>query len=350
MSNLETLGWGPFFSSQLAPEEALTLSPGRAVADRGPRLAVRFEDGERLVTVPGRLRAAGEVPVVGDFVLAPPGDDPPIARVLERRSLLSRNGAGRETAEQVLAANVDVVLLVQGLDEGVNPRRLERTLAAVYAGGAVPAVVLTKPDLVPDPGAALGEAAAVARGAPVLAASGLTGEGMEDVARLLAPGRTGVFVGPSGAGKSTLVNALLGAEIQVTAAVREHDARGRHATTGRRLFLLAGGGAVIDGPGIRELRLWDAGGLGAAFDDVAALAERCRFRDCRHDGEPGCAVVAAVEGGALDRARLESLRKLEREIEVQEARRGGAAARVEKQRWKGIKRELRRVYRNRGRE
>lgn len=350
MSILETLGWGPFFSSQLTPDDALTLLPGRAVADRGRRLAVRFEDGERLVTVPGRLRATGEAPVVGDFVLAPPGEEPPLARVLARRSRLSRGAAGRETAEQVLAANVDLVLVVQGLDQGVNPRRLERTLAAVYACGAAPAVVLTKTDLVPDGGAALAEAAEVARDAPVVAASGMTGEGVGELARLLAPGRTAVLVGPSGAGKSTLVNALLGAEVQATAAVRPHDARGRHRTTGRRLFVLDGGGAVIDGPGIRELRLWDATGLEAAFEDVAALAARCRFRDCRHSGEPGCAVAAAVDAGALDRGRLESLHKLEREAELQEARRDGAAARAERQRWKGVRREIRRLYRDRGRE
>jgi ribosome biogenesis GTPase len=181
----------------------------------------------------------------------------------------------------------------------------------------------------------------------VLVASGLTGEGLAEIARILAAGLTGVFVGPSGAGKSTLVNAHLGAEVQPTAAVRERDARGRHTTTGRRLFALAGGGAVVDGPGIRELRLWDAEGLGAAFDDVAALASSCRFRDCRHEGEPGCAVAAAVDAGALDPGRLESLRKLGREAELQEARRAGAAAWAERQRWKGIRREQRRLQRDR---
>jgi ribosome biogenesis GTPase / thiamine phosphate phosphatase len=283
------------------------------------------------------------------LVLATRGAAPVVAQVLGRRSALSRSAAGRATAEQVLAANVDLVLVVQGLDEGAHPRRLERTLAAVHASGAEPAIVLTKPDLVDDPRAALAEAEAVAGGAPVLAASGVTGAGVGDVARLLAAGRTGVFVGPSGAGKSTLVNALLGRAAQETAPVRAHDARGRHTTTNRRLFVLPEGGAVIDGPGIRELRLWDADGLEAAFDDVAALAAGCRFRDCRHAGEPGCAVAAAVEAGALDPGRIENRRKLEREAALQEARRDGAAARAERQRWKGIRKELRRVYRDRGR-
>jgi ribosome biogenesis GTPase len=347
VSVLQALGWGPFFSSQLSPGEA-ALAAGRVVDERGPSIVVRFEDRERVVAVPGRLRAGGG-PAVGDFVLAAPGDPPVVARVLARRTRLSRNAAGRATAEQVLAANVDVVLVVQGLDEGPNPRRLERTLAAVHAGGAAPALILTKCDLVADPAPALAEAVAVAGGAPVLAASAVTGRGIDDVRALLAPGLTGAFVGPSGAGKSTLVNALLGAEVQRTAPVRARDARGRHATTSRRLFALEGGGAIVDGPGLRELRLWDAAGLDAAFDDVAALAARCRFRDCRHAGEPGCAVAEAVEAGELDAGRLEGLRKLEREAEHQERRRDGAAAREERRRWKGVARSIRRLHRERGR-
>lgn len=349
MSTLAALGWGPYFSAQLSSEEASTLLVGRVVADRGRRLRVRFEAGDRLAIVPGHLLGADPAPVAGDFVLAAPGEPPVIARVLARRSALSRNAAGRATVEQVLAANVDVVLVVQGLDEGAHPRRLERTLAAVHASGAEPAVVLTKADLVPDLGEALAEARSAAAGAPVLVASGVSGEGLDALAGLVGPGRTAVFVGPSGAGKSTLVNALLGRAEQPVGAVRARDARGRHTTTARRLFELPGGGSVIDGPGIRELRLWDAGGLAAAFDDVAALAAGCRFRDCSHAGEPGCAVAAAVEAGGLDAGRLESLRKLEREAALQEARRGGAAARAEKQRWRTIKKAQRRMYRDRER-
>jgi ribosome biogenesis GTPase len=347
---LAALGFGPFFEAQLSPEERAALLPGRAAADRGRRLAVRFEDGERLVTIPGRLRAAGVVPVVGDFVLAPPGEEPPVARVLARRSRLSRGAAGRAEAEQVIAANVDLVFLVHGLDAGVRPRRLERELAAVLAGGAEPVVLLAKADLAEDRAPARAEAEGAARGAAVHAVSGTTGEGLETIRALLAPGRTGVFVGPSGAGKSTLVNALLGAEVQPVAAVRARDARGRHATTGRRLFALPGGGAVIDGPGIRELKLWDAAGIEEVFDDVAAVAAGCRFRDCAHEDEPGCAVRAAVEEGRLDPARLESLAKLEAEARSAERRRGGAAAREEKRRWRAVSREIRRLNRDRGRE
>jgi ribosome biogenesis GTPase len=347
VTTLDSLGFGSFFERQLSAEERRSLLVGRAVADLGPRLLVRFEDGERLVTISGKLRDAGEVPVVGDFLLAAPGDEPVVARVLERRSRLSRGAAGRVTAEQVLAANVDLVFVVNGLDAGVNARRIERTLAAVYASGAEPVVLLTKLDLEDDPGVVLDEAAAAAPAARVLAVSATEGEGIEDVRALLAPGVTGVFVGPSGSGKSTLVNALLGAEVQATGEVRDWDARGRHTTTGRRLVVLPAGGAVIDGPGIRELKLWDPEGLEAVFDDVAALAPGCRFRDCAHEDEPGCAVRAAVAEGRLAEERFESFKKLEAEARALEARKGGAAARAEKQRWKAISKEIKRLYRDR---
>jgi ribosome biogenesis GTPase len=349
VSVLGSLGYGPFFERQLSEEERATLLVGRAIEDRGPRLLVRFEDGDRLVAVPRRLRAPGAAPVVGDFVLARAGEEPPLVRVLARRSRLSRGVAGRTTAEQVLTANVDLVLLVQGLDAGVNPRRLERTLAAVHASGAEPVVLLTKADLEEDAAAAVEEARAAAPGARVLAVSAPEGRGIAEVRAALAPGTTAVFVGPSGAGKSTLLNALLGAELQATAEVRPWDARGRHTTTGRRLVVLPGGGAVIDGPGIRELKLWDPEGIDDVFEEVSAVAAACRFRDCAHEDEPGCAVRAALEEGRLDPARFESLKKLEAEARAAEARRGGAEARAEKQRWRAVAKDIRRFYKDRHR-
>lgn len=345
---LEALGFGPFFDAQLGPKERASLRPGRAVADRGRRLLVRFEEGESLVTIPGRFRASGESPpVVGDFVLAPPGEEPPIARVLARRTRLLRGAAGRRDEEQVLAANVDLVFLAHAVDAGVKERRLERTLAAVHASGAAPVVLVTKVDLLdlPEDREAVLEAARAAAGAtPVVPVSAATGEGVSEVRALLAPGRTGVFLGASGAGKSTLVNRLLGHEVQATEEVRWWDARGRHRTTGRTLFLLDGAGAVIDGPGIRELKLWDAGGLDATFEDVAALAARCRFGDCRHDEEPGCAVRAAVDGGAIEAERVDGWKKLDAEVRASEARRTGAGQRAAKQRAKALSRAIKRYY------
>lgn len=349
MVHPELIGFGPFFSSQLSLEELQSSLVGRAVADRGRSLLVRFPDGAHPVVVPGRLRAEGVLPVVGDFVVASPGPARAVTRVLERRTWLSRNVAGGPTAEQVLAANVDVVLVVQGLDEGPNPRRLERTLAAVHAGGAEPVIVLTKPDRAEDLAAALAEVRAAAPAVAVEVASGLTLEGVAALAARLRPDRTGVLVGPSGAGKSTLTNALLGREAQRTAPVRASDDRGVHTTSGRELFALPGGGALVDGPGIRELRLWDASGLEAAFEDLAEIAARCRFRDCSHGSEPGCAVREAVTDGRIDAARVESHRKLAVEVARQAQRREGGAARAERARWKAVSKEVRRMGRERRR-
>jgi ribosome biogenesis GTPase len=350
MGVLEALGWDSHFEAQVAADERGVLRPGRAVADRGRRLLVRFEEGDALVTIPGRFRARDETaPVVGDFVLAEETgtEEPRVARVLARRTRIARGVAGKRSDEQVLAANVDLVFLVHAVDAGVHPRRIERTLAAVGAGGAEPVVLVTKIDLLElavDREAVLAEAQGAAGAAPVVAVSAATGEGLADVRARLAPGRTAVFVGASGAGKSTLVNALLGEEVQETEEVRDRDARGRHRTTGRRLFLLAGGGAVIDGPGVRELKLYDPGGIEAAYEDVSAVAAGCRFRDCRHEDEPGCAVRAAVEEGRLDPDRVAGLRKLEGEARAAAARRGGPEGQAAKRRAKAISRAIRRFY------
>jgi ribosome biogenesis GTPase len=352
MAVLEALGWGPFFEAQLAPGER-ALRPGRAVADRGRRLLVRFEEGEALVTIPGRFRDRGEEPpVVGDFVLAERGEEPPVVRVLRPRTRLSRGVAGRRSDEQVLVTNVDVVLVVHAVDAGVKPRRIERTLAAVRASGAEPAVLVSKVDLLDlpeDREAVLEEARGAAGTAPVVAVSARSGLGLAEVRALLAAGRTAVCIGASGAGKSTLVNALLGAEVQETEDVRATDARGRHRTTGRRLFLVPGGGAIIDGPGVRELKLWDAEGIEAAYEDVGELAARCRFRDCRHEGEPGCAVREAIADGSLDPERVAGLRKLEAEALAVAARHGGHAAQETKRRAKILSRTIRRFYDQGGR-
>jgi ribosome biogenesis GTPase len=345
---LEALGFDPFFDGQLTAAEREALRPGRAVADRGRRLLVRFEEGEALVTVPGRFRAAGErPPVVGDFVLAAPGAEPRIERVLAPRTALSRRVAGRRSDEQLLAANVDLVLVAHAVDAGVKPRRIERTLAAIRAAGAEPAVLLTKMDLLDleeDREAMRDEARAAAGTAPVLAVSAAVGEGIDAVRALVAPGRTAILAGPSGAGKSTLVNALVGEDVQETEDVRGKDARGRHHTTGRRLFLLDGGGSVIDGPGLRELKLFDPEGIEGAYEDVQEIARGCRFRDCRHEDEPGCAVRAAIEAGTLDEARVLGLRKLQAEARAAATRWGGPPGQEAKRKAKILSRAIRRYF------
>jgi ribosome biogenesis GTPase len=234
--------------------------------------------------------------------------------VLARRTLLARRAAGRPDAEQAIAANIDVVAIVHGLDRPFRDRRLHRALVLAWDSGATPVVVLTKADL--DPGAAARALdAEVAFGVDALPVSARTGAGLDALAARARPDRTLVLVGESGAGKSTLVNALLGHEALATRAVRGGDHKGRHTTTARHLVPLPGGGALVDTPGVRELGMWGSDdGVRAAFADIAALAEGCRFADCRHDGEPGCAVAAAVADGSLDAGRLASHRDLMREM------------------------------------
>jgi len=325
---LEALGYGPFFSRQLDLPAEAGLRPARVLADLGVRLRLGLGDEERLAMLPVSLRGQA---AVGDWVLCEPlaGGEAVLRRVLDRRSVLSRQAAGDPTAEQVLAANVDLVILVQGLDAEVNPRRLERELAAVRASGAAPAVVLTKADRCADLPAALAVASAAAPGVPLVASAAPLGEGLAAVAALLPAGTTGALLGPSGAGKSTLLNALLGRAAELTGALGA-DGRGRHTTTHRRLWALPGGGLLVDGPGLRELQLWDGAGLAAAFADLAALAAGCRFSDCAHQAEPGCAVQAAVADGTLDAGRLASFLKLGVEAAALAARHDAAARREAK--------------------
>jgi ribosome biogenesis GTPase len=236
-----------------------------------------------------------------------------IHRVLPRRSAFERKAAGTARALQILAANIDVAFLCMSLNADFNLRRLERYLAVAWGGGATPVIVLTKADLCEDREARLAEVASVSGGAERILCSGLSEEGVREVRGFLAEGRTIAFLGSSGVGKSTLINRLMGREVLATGAVRPGDDRGRHTTTTRQLLLLPGGGVVIDTPGMRELQL-DLGDLSRSFEDVEALAARCRYRDCTHEGEPGCAVRAALEAGSLSPGRLENYRKLRKEL------------------------------------
>ena len=317
---LKSYGWSDSLQQSFHPYAAQGLTPGRVVVQQRGLYRLATPLGELAAELSGRFvhdAAAGGHPVAGDFVAcaARPGEGAAtINHLLPRTSAFTRRAAGGGGA-QVVAANVDVAFLVAALNGDLNLRRLERYLALTYESGAEPAVVLTKADLCDDVAAARAEAEAIAWGVPVLAVSALTGEGLEDLAGRLPAGRTAVLLGSSGAGKSTLVNALAGAARMTTREIREHDARGRHTTTHRELVLLPSGGLLLDTPGMRELGLWDAdAGLAATFADIEALAERCRFSDCRHEREPGCAVQAAVADGDLDEGRLASFRKLQREL------------------------------------
>lgn len=347
MSSLEALGWGPFFSQAVDLEADAGLVPARVLADFGARLRLGLDGEERLAHLPAALRGQA---AVGDWVLCQrlDGGEAVLRRLLPRRSTLSRQAAGDATAEQVMAANVDLVLLVVGLDVEVNARRLERTLTAVRASGAAPAVLLTKADRCGDLAAALEAAVAAAPGVPVLACAPPLGQGLEAVRALLEPGATAALLGASGAGKSTLLNALLGQDAEATGAL-SGDGHGRHTTTHRRLWALPGGALLVDGPGLRELQLWDGAGLAAAFADLEALAAGCRFSDCTHQAEPGCAVRAAVEAGALEAGRLASFHKLQAEAAALAARHDTAARLESKRQAKQLGRAIKGLHKLRGR-
>jgi ribosome biogenesis GTPase len=339
---IEDYGWSAHWARAFEVHSGPGEAPGRIVAQHRGAYAVATAGGEVRATLSGHLaHEAGEggFPAVGDWAALRPGSDgaAAIRAVLPRRTAFVRKAADSVATPQVVAANIDVALLVTGMSEDFNLRRLERYLACAWESGARPLVVLTKADLAADPRGRVAEAEASAIGCEVIALSALTGEGLDELAGRLEPRATCVLLGSSGAGKSTLVNALAGAELMATRAVRQHDGRGRHTTTHRELIRLPGGALMIDTPGMRELGLIDAeDGLGTAFDDIGALAARCRFRDCSHGGEPGCAVRDALERGALDPGRWQGFDKLRRELAHLERKQDRLAREAERRRWIAI--------------
>lgn len=342
------LGWTDDFARAFDALDLPETHPARVVRRDANRYRVRGDFGVATALVPGRLREMPP-PAVGDWLAVerpPHGDLFVIRVVLPRRSTFSRKVAGATTEEQVIAANLDVLALVVGLDGDFNLRRVERYLAQAWNGGALPLVLLNKADACPDADARRLAVEDVAPGVDVHLVSALHGDGLDALGQHLAPGKTVALVGSSGVGKSTLVNRLLGREEARTAAVRADDSRGRHTTTFRELHLLPGGGLLLDTPGLRELQLWASEeSLEAGFSDIDALAPGCRFRDCTHRHEPGCAVQQAVEDGRLDAARHASYLKLQKELDYL-ARRQDASGRAEKQRGKEGAKMIREVNRH----
>ncbi len=355
---LALLGWDERSSADFAAYSCAGFIAGRVILQHNHIFTVVTETGEVSAQISGRMQhesnAADELPAVGDWVALRllPGDGVALIQaVLPRRSKFSRHAAGRAMREQVVAANADTVFLVVGLDNDFSPRRVERYLAAAWESGASPVVVLNKVDLCADPLARLAAIEEVAGSVPVHAISALCGDNLDVVAAYCAPCRTVALLGSSGVGKSTLINALLGRDLLTTAAVRLKDGRGRHTTTHRELIFLPGGGMVIDTPGMRELRLWDADeGVQITFDEIETLARGCRFRDCLHHDEPGCAVLAAVEAGELAPDRLASMHKLQKELAWLDRQHDQLAAIDAKRRWKAMHKSAKRLYRDRGRE
>jgi ribosome biogenesis GTPase len=329
---LNSYGWTQRLQHDFSPFTAEGLVPARVIA--------HHRSGYRLITEAGETTghaACPELPVTGDWVAIEPTEPARIRQVLPRTSTFVRKAAGTGQSPQVIAANVDTAFLVASMNADFNPRRLERYLAVTYESGADPVIVLTKADLAEDTAAFVGQAEAIAFGVPVFAISAVTGSGLDGLGECVSPGRTTVLLGSSGAGKSTLVNALAGETVMTTAAIREDDARGRHTTTHRELILLPSGALVLDTPGMRELGLWDAEtGLAAAFSDVETLAADCRFGDCQHGNEPGCAVQAALTDGRLDADRWRSYQKLQAELAFERRKADPREASEHKRHWATI--------------
>lgn len=345
---LTDLGWDDFFLKAFENLDVEDVIPARIVRQARYGYFVQSSDGELLAEPTGKLKA-GNLPAVGDWVAVQPdsdGEGGTILATLPRKTGFSRKAPGRTTSEQVIAANIDHIFLLVGLDQDFNLRRIERYLTLIYNSGASPVIVLNKADLCPEADDLMAEAESVAPGVPVHPVSALKGTGVEALSAYLKRGSTAAFLGSSGVGKSTLINRLAGEERMLVRDVREGDGKGRHTTTHRELIVLEEGGALIDTPGMREVQVWGSReGLQESFPEIETMAEDCRFKDCRHEAEPGCRILENLESGELDVERYQSYIKLRKEFENLEFRRSESARQEEKRRGRRFSRMVREVNR-----
>jgi ribosome biogenesis GTPase len=334
---LEPLGWDDWFAERFAPFAANGFVSARVVADFGAEYLVHDGDRSlRAVTSRNMRNDGGPLPAVGDWVALKYREPAAtIHGIVNRKTAISRKAAHLETTEQVLAANVDVVFVVAS-SQDVNARRIERYLTMAWQSGAAPVAVLTKCDIADSTADLRLSLAAVALGTPVLETSAMTGEGVETLAEQLRPERTGVLLGPSGVGKSSLINRMAGTDVMKTRSVHR-SGEGRHMTSHRELILLPGGGMIIDTPGLREAQLWSGDeALGNLFEDVERIAMDCRFNDCQHRSEPGCAIKVAIDEGDLDAERFQSYVKLQRELRFVASKSEARLRLEERKKWKQI--------------
>lgn len=348
---LEDIGFNPTFADHFTQYKEDGFSPARVSLEHRNLYMILTERGEIAAVPTGKMYYDAEeigLPVVGDWVVVQILDEQPLRAIvhsiLPRKSKFSRKEAGKRICEQPIAANIDTVFIVVGLDNDFSIRRIERYLTLAWESGAKPVVLLTKSDLCEVVEEMLADVRSSAPGVPVHAVSVLDGVGLDQLSEYLVCGETVALLGSSGVGKSTIINYLLGVEMQRVQEVRDDDSKGRHTTTQRQMFVISSGALVIDTPGMRELQLWNAeGGLSATFSDIESLARKCQFSDCSHSGESGCKINEALANGDLEPARFENYQKMQRELCYLERKQDGGAAHAEKLKWKKIRKLARKI-------
>ena len=348
---LQQLGWTEEYTRGFSKYSGPYL-PGRVACRQKTVWDVYTDGGSITAGISGALRKLGRFPAVGDFVVLlhqPDAGSTTIVDILPQKSVFTRGTAGKAGADQVIAANIDTVFIVTAAGHDLNARRIERYLAIAHASGAKPVIVINKSDLAKDPALLTAEIIPVVSGIPVIPVSAISGEGIIRLEPFLLPGTTIVLIGSSGVGKSTLINRLLDRPVQETSDIRDYDGKGRHTTTVRQLFILKSGALMIDTPGLREVGIGTAGtGIAGTFPDILELAPGCRFSDCRHEQEPGCAVQEAVTDGTLSSSRLENYHRLMRELAFEQEKAEIGLVRSERKRWKEITKSAKEINKGKG--